>query len=204
MFAAGPAPSRSEESKPLEQHALEDLRFIRQTIEGAASFTVVPGWGGAIVGLTALGAAVVAARFATPRQWVAVWVGEAVLGLAVALWAMTRKARRLGAALLSRPGRKFALGLAPPMSAAALLTVVFYQAGLARYLPGMWLLLYGAAFVTGGAFSVQAVPVMGACFMALGAAALFSPAAWGNWFMAVGFGGLHILFGLIVARRHGG
>lgn len=204
MFAAGPAPSRSEEPRLVEQHALDDLRFIRQTIESSASFTAVPGWGGVVVGLTAVAAAFVAARVETPGKWVAVWVGEAVLGLALAAWAMSRKARRVGAAVLSRPGRKFALGLAPPMLAAALLTVVFYQAGLVSYLPGLWLLLYGAAFVTGGAFSVQAVPVMGACFMGLGAAALFSPAAWGNWFMAAGFGGLHVLFGLIVARRYGG
>ncbi len=204
MFAAGPAPSRSEEPKLVERHALDDLRFIRQTIESAGSFTAVPGWGGVVVGLTALGAAFVAARFKTPGQWVAVWVGEAVLGLAVAGWTMRRKARRVGTAVLSRPGRKFALGLAPPMLAGALLTIVLYQASLTWYLPGLWLLLYGAAFVTGGAFSVQAVPVMGACFMALGAAALFSPVAWGNWFMAAGFGGLHILFGLIVARRYGG
>ncbi len=204
MFGAEPARNRPVPPKALEEDALDNLRYIRQTIEGAASFTAVPGWGGVVVGLTALAAAWIAARLPTREAWTAAWVGEAVLGLAIGGWAMSRKARRVGEPVLSRPGRKFALGLAPPMLAAALLTVVLFRAGLERDLPGLWLVLYGAGFVTGGAFSVQAIPVMGACFMALGAAALFSPAAWGNWFMAAGFGGLHILFGLLVARRYGG
>jgi threonine/homoserine/homoserine lactone efflux protein len=68
----------------------------------------------------------------------------------------------------------------------------------------MWLLLYGTAVVAGGAFSVQIVPVMGLCFMAAGVLALFSPTAWCQWIMGAAFGGLHIAFGIPIARRHGG
>jgi hypothetical protein len=90
------------------------------------------------------------------------------------------------------------------MVAGLLLTVAFYQADLVRLLPGAWLLLYGAAVTNAGAFSVRIVPAMGLCFMLCGAGALFSPAAWGNAYMAAGFGGLHLLFGFVIARRHGG
>ncbi len=196
--------SQARPSRALHDHALDNLRFIRETMEGARSFTAVPGWGGVAVGVTALATAIVAARLPGFDAWLAAWVAEAFLALGLGGWAMSRKARREGVEMLSRPARKFALGLAPPLIAGALLTVVFIRAGLVGYLPALWLLLYGAGFVTGGAFSVRAVPVMGTCFMLLGAAALFSPLAWGNLFMAAGFGGLQIIFGLIIARRYGG
>ena len=100
--------------------------------------------------------------------------------------------------------RKFALSLCPAMIAGGILTLVLYKNALFALMPGVWLLLYGVAVVTGGAYSVNIVPIMGIFFMLLGAVALFSPAAWANWFMAAGFGLLQIIFGAIIARRHGG
>src|SRR5437879_643550 len=144
------------------------------------------------------------ARQPTPELWLATWLGEAVVALAIGGSAMVRKAYAVNDPILSGPGRRFGLSFLPPMIVGGLLTVVLYRAGLWHALPGTWLLLYGTGFVTGGAFSVRIVPVMGLCFMLVGATALFGPAAWGNWLMAAGFGGLHIGFGVIIARRYGG
>jgi len=185
-------------------HAADDLRFIRETMERSGSFTAVPGWGQVAMGVTAIGAALVAQQQITPPAWLQVWLGEACVALAIALTATRSKAVKTGLPLTSGPGRKFAFTFLPPMVAGALLTPIFHRAGLVRDLPGAWLLLYGTGVLTGGASSVASVPVMGIAFMALGVTAFFCPASWGNVLMAAGFGGLHIGFGIWIARRHGG
>ena len=188
--------------QPLHDRALDNLRYIRAAMERAGSFTAVPGWGMVAVGGTALLATALAARFG--RHWIDVWLGEAALALAVGGWALVRKARAVEDPLLSGPGRRFGLAFLPPLAVGAVFTVALHTAERVRLLPGMWLLLYGTAVATAGAFSARIVPLMGLCFMGLGAAALFAPASAWPWFMAAGFGGLHVVFGTIIARRYGG
>jgi hypothetical protein len=183
---------------------MDNLRFIRETMERASSFTAVSGWGLIAVGMTALLAAMLAAYQRNPVVWFAIWLGEAVVAFLIMAMSTVLKARAVHVSLLSGVGRKFWLSFLPPMAVAALLTLVLLRAGLLGIVPGMWLLLFGTGVVTGGAFSVDMVPMMGLCFMLLGAGALLCPPDWANWFMAAGFGGLHIIFGIGIARRHGG
>lgn len=189
---------------PISDRAMENLRFIRDTMERAGAFTGVPGWGGVGMGVTALIAAVIASQQPTVERWMLTWVAEGWLAFAIGGLAMVRKAAAGETPISSKPGRRFVLAYTPPILVGALLTVALYQAGLTALLPGSWLLLYGAAVVTGGALSVPVVPVMGACFMMLGGLALFAPQGWENLLMAIGFGGLHIGFGVWIARRYGG
>lgn len=156
------------------------------------------------MGFSALAAAMIAAQQADRSAWLNVWIVEAVLGVVLGATGMAWKARRTGMPLTSRPARRFLLSFAPPLAVGAVLTVVLWRGGLGGQLPGLWLLSYGTAVVTGGAFSVRPVPVMGLGFMALGLLAMAVAPAWSNSLLAAGFGGLHLLFGWIIARRHGG
>jgi hypothetical protein len=155
------------------------------------------------VGCTAI-AAGLAASGRPLAQAFFIWLGEAALALVIAFLAVRMKSKRLDLSLDTRASRRALLSFSPPLMAGAILTIVLFQLGDIAVLPGLWLLLYGAAVVTGGAFSVRIVPVMGLCFMLAGAIALASPANWGNWFLLAGFGLLHIAFGVAIARRHGG
>lgn len=199
-------PVRPDPDPPIALHerAMDNLHYIRQTMERAGSFTAVPGWGGVGIGGAALGAALLAARQPTPGRWLAVWLATAVLATLIAGSTLALKARRAGVPLSTGPGRKFLLSFLPPAGAGVALTAALYAQGAAGLLPGLWLLSYGAAVVSAGTFSVRAVPLMGLGFMVLGALALATPAAWGDAWMAAGFGVLHLGFGLLIARRHGG
>ncbi len=200
------APPRPQPADPPQMHAraMDNLRFIRETMERAGTFTAVSGWGEIIIGVSAVIAAAVAARQPSPVRWVAVWLGEALLAGTISAWATSHKARAANVPVLSGPGRKLVLAFAPAMLVGGMLTAACVLHGLEAMLPGVWMLLYGAGVIAAGAFSVRIVPVMGMGFVALGAAALFAPPAWGTALLIAGFGGLHITFGIMIARRHGG
>jgi len=197
---------KTRDPQPIALHdrAMDNLRYIRETMEKSASFTNVSGIGGVIMGLVALTASGFALRTESAAVWLGLWLGAAGVSLTVATMLMARKSRLEGVKLLTGPGRKFAWNVIPPLVAGAVLTVALARIGSMDLMPGMWLLLYGTSIVTGGSYSVRPVPVMGVAFMVLGGVALLSPAAWGDAYMAAGFGGLHIAFGILIWRKHGG
>ena len=203
-MAVIPLRPRKTEPPEIQARAMDNLRYIRETMERSTAFTGVPGWGEVAIGGTALVATVVAATQSTFAGWLAVWIAEGLISLLIVGWSMDRKARAVNMPLMSGPGRKAIFSLSPPLIAGAVLTMVLIRARFTSAIPGAWLLLYGTGVVTGGMFSVPAVPLMGLCFMFLGAAALFAPPAFSDWFMGAGFGGLHLVFGIIIARKYGG
>jgi hypothetical protein len=204
MPATDPLPRRAPTTVRIHDRALDNLRYIREAMESSASFTAVPGYGGVAMGLSALVAAGLASTPALRGQWLPIWVVDAFVAALLGGLATWRKASGQGVELNRGVARRFLLNLMPPIAAAMVMTAVLAAAGDTWVIPGLWLLLYGTGVITGGAFSVRPVPIMGACFMALGAITLVLPATWANAMLALGFGGLHLVFGAIIARRYGG
>jgi hypothetical protein len=199
-------PLRPRRTDPPELHdrAMDNLSYIRGMMEQAATFTAVSGWGQLVIGITAIGAALIASRQALPWAWAATWVAEAGIAAGISVASMTLKSHAANMPLLSGPIRKLVLSFSPPIIVGVVLTAVLVNHGLFAFLPGVWMLLYGAAVVSAGTFSVRSVPVMGAAFMLVGAATFLAPVAWTTILMIVAFGGLHIGFGIWIALRHGG
>ena len=204
MLRKEPAYSDPAAPPALQARAMDNLQFIRAAMERAGSFTAVPGWGNVVIGVTAIAAGLVAAPQQSATAWLVTWLVAALIALSAGLWAMARKARAAGLPLFNGAARKFWYSFCPPLVAGALLTLAFFRLGIIDILPAVWLLLYGTGVVTGGAFSVRIVPLMGLCFMGSGALAFLIPPSWGNAVMVAGFGFLHIGFGLIIARKYGG
>jgi hypothetical protein len=197
-------PIRPPEPPEMQARAMDNLRFIRETMEAAGTFTAVSGWGTVVIGATAIAAATLATATHSTTRWIFIWLCEAALSVGISVYTMALKARAAKLPLWSEPARKILFSFAPPMAGGALLTLVLFERDLVTLLPGVWMLLYGIGVVAAGTFSVRIVPVMGLAFMLVGAAALVAPAIWGTAFMAAGFGGLHLFFGTLIARRHGG
>lgn len=202
---AGPTRSGDSLRKPedVRSHVVENLRFIRATMEAAGAFTAMSGRAQMVIGATAIGAAVVAANQPDRIRWLVTWLVEAVIALGIATLGIAGKARRRRLPLFSGVSRRFWPSFASPLLVGALLTVALVKRGQYDLLPGAWLLLFGAGVVSGGALSVPLVRAMGWSFLALGLVALFLPAA-GDLLLAAGFGGLLAVFGFAIARRHGG
>ncbi len=204
MASLRPIRPDNETPTPIHLRALDDLRFIRETMERSGSFTAISGLGEMLVGVSAVVAAVIASIQPGDGRWLMIWLGEAVLALSLTGIFAATKAGQAGERLLSRPGRQVVGGLTPPLVTGLVLTIALFNVGAPELLPGTWLLLYGTGVVTAGAFSVRVVPVMGLAFMGLGSLAFVTPDHWRDLVLALGFGGLHLVFGAIIARRYGG
>jgi hypothetical protein len=188
----------------LHEHALTNIRLIRDAMERASAFTSIPGWGGVGVGITALAASIIAHPYIGTQWWLTIWLAEAAVAAAIGFFTMYAKARTARMSFASPAARRFFTAYFAPLGAGAVLTFLLSRAGQFEVLPSVWLLLYGTSFVSSGAFSIRVVPVMGLCFMSLGVITAFTSAPLDNILLGAGFGVLHIVFGLIIARNYGG
>jgi len=188
----------------MHERAAESIEFIRETMVRSASFTAVPGQGGVAMGAIGVVSAVMASRTSSPEQWLATWLIAALVAAPIGLAATLVKARRHHVALWSASGRRFMQGFLPSIVAGAALTLALVRAGRIELLAPMWLLLYGAGILAGATASIPVLTWVGALFMLLGVGAVATVGQWADVWLGVGFGGLQIVFGIIITRKHGG
>ena len=197
------APERTEPHS-IGGHAADNLRFIRQTMERSATFTAIPGVGGVAMGVVGIAGAVAASQQPYGDRWLITWLGAAGIAAIMGLIAMARKASQAGSRLTGANAQRFALGMAAPFVAGAAITYSLWVTRTFSAMPPVWLLLYGAGVLTGGAYSINIVRIIGLFFMALGLIAVVTPPGLGNVWLGIGFGAVHVGFGLYIARYHGG
>jgi hypothetical protein len=187
----------------LDSHAAATLRYIRASMEAAATLAV-PGSAGIAMGLIGLVAAVLTQTEALRSHWLGVWLCAAVLAAGTGGLVMARQAALQGFTFFGAPVRKLLLCLSPGLFAGVVLTVVLWDSGDLRDIPGTWLLRYGCALVAASAPTTRAVAVLGGLFGALAVPAYLLPQSLQLITLGAGFGLLHLAFGIFIGlRAHG-
>jgi hypothetical protein len=183
----------------IDSRAVATLRYIRASMD-AASFVAVPGSAGIAMGSVGLLAMVLSSTPGLREYWLAIWLASAALGGGIGFALMTRPASLRGLLLSGTPLRRFALGLFPALFGGAVMTVVHWFYGNLHAIPGTWLLLYGCALISASVAATRTLAIMGGAFIGLGVGALLLPDSLQILMLGAGFGGLHVLFGLLIGR----
>ena len=195
----------AESSGPImDIQAENQIKYIRDVMSRATTFTAVPGKGMIGMGVIALVATAVALASLETLMWLYAWAGAVVVAPVLGFTLLVRKARRTGTSLRSGVGQKFILSFTSCIFVGFLLSIGLWSIDHLELMPGVWMLMYGVGTLTGGSLSIKVIPILGVLFIVFGAIALFMPLFWSNVLMGVTFGGLHLIFGTIITRNYGG
>lgn len=187
----------------LDVHAIATLRYIRASMEAAGS-VAVPGSAGIAMGVVGLIATALSMTPALQSHWLAIWLAAAPIAITAGGSLLARSTTVASFVATGTPGRKLALALLPCLFAGAAMTAVLLNAAHTAAIPGTWLLLYGCALISASVCTKQIVGWMGVCFAGIGLVALIAPTGFQLALLGCGFGGLHILFGILIGRgSHG-
>ncbi len=190
---------KSADTVHLDSHAAATLRYIRDSMEGAASF-VVPGSAGIALGLIGLVCAVLCSTPSLREYWVQLWLIAALAAAAVGGILLVRESSLRGLRLIGTPIRKFTLCLIPSLGAGLIMTAVHWTYGNLHAIPGTWLICYGCALISASTVTTRTIGVLGGSFTTLGVLALLLPGSAQIPMLGAGFGGLHIIFGILIGR----
>jgi hypothetical protein len=192
--------SRGRNTVALDSHALGTLQYIRASID-AAGLLAVPGSAGIAMGAVGILAALLVSLKSLAAHWLEIWLLAGFVAIAFGTILMAHQVISRGTALYRGPLRRFLMCLCPPLLVGAVLTWQLWLHAAVGMIPGVWLLLYGCAVMAASTLTRRALAVMGALLAVLGVIALQAPANYQNAVLGVGFGGLHLLFGILIGGR---
>jgi len=192
--------SNGRNTVALDSHALGTLQYIRASID-AAGLLAVPGSAGIAMGAVGVLAALLVALKVVAVPWLEIWLIAGLVAVAAGTALMVYQVGSRGTALYRGPLRKFLMCLCPPLLVGAVLTWQLWLHGQSTLIPGVWLLMYGCAVMAASTLTRRALAVMGALLAVLGVIALQVPVIDQNAVLGVGFGGLHLLFGILIGGK---
>lgn len=190
------------ETARLDSHAAATLRYIRASMDAAASLAL-PGSTALTAGSIGLLAAITSSLPDLGRYWLIIWLVAALVAASVGSVLLLRNSPADALTISGSPVRKFAMCFLPSLAAGAVLTGVHWMYGNVQAIPGTWLILYGCALIGASAVTMQFIGAVGGGFFVLGVLALFAPVEWQIFFLGLGFGALHILLGYLIGRAGG-
>jgi hypothetical protein len=183
----------------LDTHAAATLQYIRSTMDAAVSLSI-PGSAGIAMGTVGVVAAAMSSAPALHGYWLPIWLSAAVIAATLSGLRMARQSSLQGFTLFGAPVRKLLLCLFPGLFAGAVMTGVLWESANSHAIPGSWLLLYGCALVSASATTTRMIGILGGLFVVLGLVGFALPDQWQMAALGAGFGGLHLLFGVLIGR----
>jgi len=177
-------------------------------MERAGRYSHVSALSAAVAGALALAGAIVSkvlqVNYNVPARaapLAAVWGAVLCLSILQAAAFHIAKCRRRGEPAWSHLTCQVVVAMLPALFVGAAITVYGFQTGQLDLLPPIWLLAYGSSLMGLGLYAGGRIQIVGALFMLLGAAGLWWWKEYGLRLMFAGFGGLHILLGVLLAWK---
>lgn len=199
--------------------AQTNLRLIRELMERSTKYSTFSGLSGVLAGTVAILGCLSQWKWVQTlgpieqkRAFLLNWSIVLILAIGMDYLLTKRRAPLVGKTIISRLGKQMILASLPGLGMGTLLTLSLLQHGFLDLIYPFWMLAYGAAVCAVGLFSQVEVSKLGWAFFVTGFVTfvfdfLISDAnlrlTGGLIMTAVTFGGFHIIYGLVMARRVG-
>ena len=184
--------------------ALESVNEIKELMEKSSKFISVSGLAAILAGIYALAGAYIATQVITPETHLIVTLEfMAIIALSVlAAAAVTAgilsycKSQKTGQSFFSRLTYRALWNFSLPMLTGGIVCISILMHEYYDILASVMLLFYGLALVNASKFTYSSVAWLGYAFLCLGIADCFFEGH-GLMFWTIGFGGFHILYGML-------